>query len=289
MNAVQTKYIDADGLRFFYREAGPVDSPVLLALHGYPSSSFQYRSLLAGLSNKYRVIAPDLPGFGFTVVPEERKYEYTFDNIGKSVQAFVGALGLTRYALYVFDYGAPIGWRLALARPEAVTGIISQNGNAFESGFGEFWGLLRPYWAEPDSKEKRDSIRFLTTFDVTKSQYTTGEARPERIPPETYHLDQALLDRPGNAEIQLDLFLDYRHNVAAYPAVHAYFKKHQPPLLAVWGAGDELFIPAGAEAFKEVLPDAKVVLIEGAGHFALENHSVEVIKHVREFLGGLSG
>ncbi|BGP29238.1 hypothetical protein JCM10296v2_000976 [Rhodotorula toruloides] len=269
MNAEQTKYIDADGLRFFYREAGPVDAPVLLALHGYPSSSFHDRSLLAGLSDQYRVIAPDLPGFAFTVVPDGRKYKYTFDNVGKS--------------------GAPVGWRLALARPEAITGIISQNGNAFEAGFGEFWGLLRPYWAEPESKEKRDSIRFLTTFNVTKSQYTTGEAHPERLPPETYHLDQTLLDRPGNAEIQLDLFLDYRHNVEAYPAVHAYFKKHQPPLLAVWGAGDELFIPAGAHAFKEVLPDAIVVLIEGAGHFALENHSDKVIKHVREFLRGLSG
>ncbi|KAF5349798.1 hypothetical protein D9758_010166 [Tetrapyrgos nigripes] len=274
------------GIEVFYREAGDKNLPVILLLHGFPTSSFQYRNLITILaaSGKYRVIAPDLPGFGFTIVPPERKYKYTFDDIAKTIEAFTHALKLDSFAVYIFDYGAPTGLRLALARPTAVKAIISQNGNAFEEGLGEFWNHIRPYWAEPNQKN-RDSIKWLVQFDATKFQYVTGEAHPERIPPETYHLDQALLDRPGNADIQLDLFLDYQHNIALYPAFHEYFRTHQPPVLAIWGKNDPIFIPPGAEAFKKVLSDAVVKFVDG-GHFALENHGEEIGSEILRFLEG---
>ncbi|KAJ3824870.1 Alpha/Beta hydrolase protein, partial [Lentinula raphanica] len=282
MSETQIHTIEADGVEVFYREAGKANASVVILLHGFPSSSFQYRNLITKLSGRYRVIAPDLPGFGFTKVPESRKYQYTFDNIAKTIEAFVDAMSLKKYAIYIFDYGAPTGLRLALSQPDAITAIISQNGNAFEAGFGDFWDSIRKYWKDP-SPANRASLRWLTQFDATKFQYEAGEAHPEHIPPETYHLDQALMDRPGNADIQLDLQLDYQNNVALYPSFHDYFRQYQPPLLAIWGRNDSFFIPAGAEAFKTVLPKAKVRFVDG-GHFALENHLEEIASEMIGFL-----
>jgi pimeloyl-ACP methyl ester carboxylesterase len=274
--------IEVDGVDIFYREAGKRDAPVVLLLHGFPSSSFQYRNLIAKLAGDYRVIAPDLPGFGFTKVPESRKYEYTFDNFAKTIEAFIDGLKLKKYAIYIFDYGAPVGLRLALSRPSAITAIISQNGNAFEEGFGDAWKGIRAYWADP-SQKNRQALLWLTKFETTKYQYETGESHPETIPPETYHLDQALMDRPGNVDIQLDLFLNYQTNVALYPTFHEYFRTHQPPLLAIWGKNDPLFIYPGAEAYKTVLPNAQVHFVDG-GHFSLENHVDEIAQKMIEFL-----
>lgn len=279
--ATRNNYISVEGVKIFYREAGAAEAPVVLLLHGFPSSSFQYRNLIPRLAEKYRVIAPDLPGFGFTEPPKD--YIYTFDAIGKTITSFTNALNLVKFAIYVFDYGAPTGFRLALARPDAVTAIISQNGNTFEEGLGDFWNIIRPYWAEA-SQKNRDAIKFLVTFDVTKSQYVGGEANPDLIAPETYYLDQALLDRPGNSEIQLDLFLDYQNNVAAYPSWHKYLQERQPPVLAIWGKNDPIFIPPGAEAFKKVVKQAEVHLVDG-GHFVLENHVDEVSEKILDFLG----
>ncbi|GAA95937.1 hypothetical protein E5Q_02595 [Mixia osmundae IAM 14324] len=280
----EVKQIEADGIKFFYREQGDKSAPVVLLLHGFPSSSFQYRNLIPALASEYRVIAPDLPGFGFTKVPDERKYVYSFDNLAKSIGAFVDALAIKRFSVYVFDYGAPTGYRLALARPEAITSIISQNGNAYEEGFGAFWADsgLRAYWQDGKA-EQREAIRALLTFETTRFQYEAGEAHPEAVDPATYTLDKALLDRPGNADIQLDLFYDYRMNVTMYPDFHAYFRKHQPPLLAIWGKNDPVFIPPGAESFKRDLPNAKITFIEG-GHFLLETHLDEAVEPIRAFL-----
>ncbi|KIK55572.1 hypothetical protein GYMLUDRAFT_838936 [Collybiopsis luxurians FD-317 M1] len=275
--------VPADGLDIFYREAGNKDAPAILLLHGYPSSSFQYRNLITKLAGDYHVIAPDLPGFGFTKIPEARNYQYTFDNFGKTLEAFVDALGLKEYAFYLFDYGAPVGFRLALSRPSAITAIVTQNGNAFDVGFSDTrWQSRFAYWADP-SPENRQALVVLTKFERTRAQYEAGEAHPERIPPETYHLDQALMDRPGNRDIQLDLMLDYRTNVALYPTFHEYLRTHQPPLLAVWGKNDPSFLPPGAEAFKTVLPKAEVHFVDG-GHFALENHLDEIAGRMIEFL-----
>ncbi|KAJ3811308.1 Alpha/Beta hydrolase protein [Lentinula lateritia] len=282
MSGTHVHTINVNGVEIFYREAGKEKVPVVLLLHGFPSSSFQYRNLISKLEGKYRVIAPDLPGFGFTKVPDALKYQYTFDNIAKTIEAFVDALNLKKYAIYIFDYGAPTGLRLALSRPSAITAIISQNGNAFEVGLGEFWNGIRKYWNNP-TPENRESLLWLTRFEATKFQYEAGEAHPETIPPETYYLDQALMDRPGNADIQLDLQLDYQTNVALYPAFHDYFRNYQPPLLAIWGANDGIFIPAGAKAFKTVLPNAQIRFVDG-GHFALENHLDEISGHIISFL-----
>ncbi|KAF9078424.1 Alpha/beta hydrolase fold protein [Rhodocollybia butyracea] len=282
MSDTQVHTVEADGVNLFYREAGKKDAPVILLLHGFPSSSFQYRNLIAKLAGDYHVFAPDLPGFGFTKVPETRNYKYTFDNFGKTLEAFVDALSLKKYVIYIFDYGAPVGLRLAVSRPSAITAIVSQNGNAFDVGFSDAWKGIFAYWAAPTA-ENRKAITWVTQFDTTKSQYESGEAHPERIPPETYHLDQALMDRPGNADIQLDIFLDYRTNVALYSTIHTYFREQQPPLLAVWGKNDGFFIPAGAEAYKTVLPKAEVHFVDG-GHFSLENHLDEISSTIIKFL-----
>ncbi|EGN93691.1 hypothetical protein SERLA73DRAFT_189418 [Serpula lacrymans var. lacrymans S7.3] len=274
--------VSADGVDIFYREAGDPAAPTVLLLHGYPASSFSYRNLIMALAPKYHVIAPDLPGFGFTVVPTERNYVYTFANFAKTVEAFTDVLKLTRYSMYVFDYGAPTGFRLALSRPDAITAIITQNGNAFVEGLGPFWDNIRPYWKNPNP-ETRESTRWLTSFGAIKWQYDTGEANPASIPPETYNLDDHLLSRPGNVDIQLDLFLDYATNIELYPAFHEYLRKYQPPVLAIWGANDEVFVPAGATAFKRVLPNAQVDFVDG-GHFALENHLEVIATKMLEFL-----
>ncbi|KAG6916263.1 hypothetical protein DXG01_007607 [Tephrocybe rancida] len=282
MSNTLIKNVKIDGISVFYREAGKKDAPTVLLLHGFPTSSFQYRNLIERLAPKYRVIAPDLPGFGFTDVPSELGYKYTFDNLATTIIGFTKALDLNKFAIYIFDYGAPVGLRLALARPEAITAIISQNGNAFEAGLGSFWDQLREYWSDP-SLDNREGLKSLLTLDLTKFQYVQGEANPELVPPETYTLDYALLSRPGNADIQLDLFYDYRTNLALYPKFQEYLKQHKPPVLAVWGKNDPIFISQGAEAFKTVLPEAEVHLVDG-GHFPLENHLEEIYLKIIQFL-----
>jgi pimeloyl-ACP methyl ester carboxylesterase len=279
--------VAADGVDVFYREAGAPGAPVLLLLHGYPTSSHMFRELMPRLAAKYRVIAPDLPGFGFTTVPAEREYHYSFDSLAKTIEAFVDALGLTRYAIYIFDYGAPTGLRLALARPEQVTAIISQNGNAYEEGLGDAWDPIKAYWKEP-TKENRDALRQFLSLEATKWQYTHGAPNPELIAPESYTLDAALMERPGNAEIQLDLILNYASNVALYPKFQEYFRKEQPPLLAIWGKNDPFFIPPGAEAFKRDNPNAVVQMLD-TGHFALETHVEEIAAAIDRLLGKVVG
>jgi len=274
--------ITVDGLTVFYRESGPADAPVVLLLHGFPASSFQFRELMPRLADRYRVIAPDLPGFGFTEVPEHRRYQYSFDALARTVESFTDALGLARYALYVLDYGAPTGFRLAMAHPERVTAIVSQNGNAYEEGLGDAWAPIRRYWTEPTS-ENREAIRKVLNLAGMRREYASGIADPEVIAPESYTLDAALMSRPGNTDIQLDLFLDYANNVKLYPTFHEYFRKWKPPLLAIWGKHDPYFIPAGAEAFLRDNPNASVRFLD-TGHFALETHVDEIAIAMGEFL-----
>jgi pimeloyl-ACP methyl ester carboxylesterase len=274
--------IQADGISIFYRAAGPADAPVALLLHGFPTSSFQYRELIPRLADNYRVIAPDLPGFGFTEVPAARNYKYTFDALANTVLAFTDALHLKRYALYIFDYGAPTGLRLAMARPERITAIISQNGNAYEEGLGYAWAPIQRYWREPSS-QNREILRGALSPEGLRSQYTDGVPNPDRIAPEGYTLDAAMIQRPGNMDIQLDLFLDYANNVKLYPAFQEYFRKSKPPLLAIWGKNDPFFIPPGAQAFLRDNPNAIVQLLD-TGHFALETHVEEIANAMREFL-----
>ncbi len=275
--------VDADGVQLFYRAAGEANAPVVLLLHGFPTSSFMFRELIPRLAIDYRVIAPDLPGFGFTEVPTERKYVYSFDQLARTIEAFTRAVKIERYAIYVFDYGAPVGFRLAMAHPERVTAIVSQNGNAYEEGLGDAWGPIRKYWASPTA-ENRDIIRqSVLTAGGTRWQYTHGVANPESVPPESYTLDTALLERTGNKEIQLDLFLDYASNVKLYPKFQEYFRESKPPLLAIWGKNDPFFIPAGAEAFRKDIPGAKVQFLD-TGHFAIETHVVEIASAMKDFL-----
>lgn len=275
--------IDADGVRVFYRAAGDPTAPVLLLLHGFPASSFMFRDLIPRLANHYRVIAPDLPGFGFTEVPAKRRYGYSFDGLALTLEAFTKALRLDRYALYVFDYGAPAGFRLAMRHPDRVTAIVSQNGNAYEEGLGDAWGPIRQYWASPTAENREVLRKNILTLEGTRWQYTHGVMNPESVPPESYTLDATLLERPGNKDIQLDLFLDYASNLKLYPSFHEYFRKSRPPLLAIWGRNDPFFIPAGAEAFRKDLPNATVELLD-TGHFALETHAMEIAAAMKAFL-----
>jgi pimeloyl-ACP methyl ester carboxylesterase len=277
--------VNADGVTVFYREAGKESAPVVLLLHGFPTSSFQFRELIPRLADRYRVIAPDYPGFGFTEVPEQRRYKYSFDTLAKTTLAFTDALQLKRYALYVFDYGAPVGFRLAMERPERVAGIVSQNGNAYEEGLGPAWTAVRRYWSEPSS-ENREAIRKVLNLEGLRHEYAVGITKPELIAPEGYTLDAALMARPGNVDIQLDLFLDYANNVKLYPAFHEYFRKWKPPLHAIWGKHDLYFIPPGAEAFRRDNPNATVEFVD-SGHFALETHLEEIALAMRKFLAGL--
>src|SRR6266576_2093986 len=263
--------VEVDGVQVFYRAAGEVNAPAVLLLHGFPTSSFMFRELIPRLANDYRV------------VPPEQNYSYSFDRLALTIDAFTQALKLDRYAIYVFDYGAPTGFRLAMAHPDRITAIVSQNGNAYEEGLGDAWGSIRKYWATPTA-ENRDILRqTILTAGGTRWQYTDGVANPESVPPESYTLDTALLERPGNKEIQLDLFLDYASNVKLYPKFQEYFRKSKPPLLAIWGKNDPFFVPAGAEAFRKDLPSAKVQFLE-TGHFALETHVVEIASAMKGFL-----
>ena len=274
--------IDADGVRVFYRSAGDENAPVVLLLHGFPASSFMFRELIPRLAADYHVIAPDLPGFGFTEVPDERRYVYSFDRLAATLNAFTQAMKIRRYALYVFDYGAPTGFRLAMAHPERVTAIVSQNGNAYEEGLSDAWAPIRKYWAEA-SQENREALRqSILNFEGTRWQYTHGVSQPESVPPESYTLDAALLERPGNKDIQLDLFRDYASNVQLYPAFQDYFRKAQPPFLAIWGKNDPFFLPAGAHAFLRDMPAARVELLD-TGHFALETHVIDIAAVMKEF------
>ncbi len=267
----------------FYREAGAADAPVILLLHGFPSASHMFRDVIPALADRYRVIAPDLPGFGQTKAPPRGTFDYSFDALAGVVEGFVDALGLSRYALYVFDYGAPVGLRLAMRHPERVTAIISQNGNAYVEGFSDQWGPWEAYWRDP-SAENREACRpSLSPETIRDWQYGTG-ANPTLLSPDGYELDIAYMARPGAQEIQLDLILDYRSNVALYPDFQAYFRKHLPHLLAVWGRHDPAFLPAGATAYQHDLPEAEVHLLD-AGHFALETHHSEIAALVRDFLG----
>jgi pimeloyl-ACP methyl ester carboxylesterase len=275
--------VEADGIQIFYRAAGDAAAPVLLLLHGFPTSSFMFRDLIPRLADRYRVIAPDLPGFGFTQIPEGRKYVYSFDALAGTLEAFTEALGLDRYAIYIFDYGAPTGLRLAMGHPERVTAIISQNGNAYEEGLGDAWGPIRTYWSAPTAQNREVLRKNILTLEATRWQYIHGVENPESVAPESYTLDTALLERAGNKEIQLDLFLDYASNVKLYPRFQEYLRKSKPPLLAIWGKNDPFFIPAGAEAFRKDLPNALVQFLD-TGHFATETHSVEIAAAIRGFL-----
>jgi pimeloyl-ACP methyl ester carboxylesterase len=283
---ILNKYLQVDGVNVFYREAGSKNNATILLLHGYPSSSHQYRNLIPILAENHHVLAPDLPGFGFTEVPSDRKYQYTFENFAKTVGEFVTALNVKSFAIYVFDYGAPTGFRLGLTRPDLkITAIITQNGNAYEEGLGDFWAPVKRLWND-NSKQNRDALRPFLTLEGTKSQYIDGVPINllDRIQPESYHLDQALLERPGNKDIQLDIFYDYQTNVELYPQFQAYVKDNKIPVLAVWGKNDAIFIPPGAEAFKRDNPSNTVLKFLDAGHFAVETHFEEIGKDIISFL-----
>jgi pimeloyl-ACP methyl ester carboxylesterase len=286
-SAVQMHYKTAKvmDLDIFYREAGPKDAPMLLLLHGFPTSSQMFRNLIPSLADKYHVVAPDYPGYGHSSMPSRDQFAYTFDNLAAVMDAFTENVGLTRYALYVQDYGAPIGYRLAVKHPERITAIIVQNGNAYDEGLdNEFWKPIKAYWKEPKSQQKRDAIRNLLTYEATKWQYMTGAKDPELVSPDGAAHDQFLLDRKGNDEIQLDLFLSYGSNPPLYPSWQAYFREHQPPMLIVWGKNDPIFPPAGAEPYKRDLKTLEYHLLD-AGHFALETNGDEIAKLMRDFLG----
>ncbi len=279
------KTMKVGDLDIFYREAGPKDAPTILLLHGFPTSSQMFRMLMPALGDKYHVVAPDYPGYGHSSMPTHDKFDYTFDNLAKVIDEFTGKLGLTKYALYVQDYGAPVGYRLAVAHPERITAIVVQNGNAYDEGLdNDFWKPIKAYWKEPNSKERREALRAALRYDTTVWQYTHGVKRPELVSPDGAAHDQFLLDRKGNDEIQLDLFLSYGSNPPLYPKWQAYFRKYQPPVLIAWGKNDQIFPAAGAEPYKRDLKTLEYHLLD-AGHFALETNGAEIARLIREFLG----
>jgi pimeloyl-ACP methyl ester carboxylesterase len=274
--------VTVGGLKVFYRTAGDVKKPAVLLLHGFPTSSHMFRDLIPALADRYHVVAPDLPGFGFTDAPDRAKFKYSFEHLTDVIDRFTEILKLNRYAIFVFDYGAPVGFRLAVRHPERITAIISQNGNAYLEGLSEGWNPIQNYWKDP-SPENRAALRAFLKPETTQWQYTHGVSNPERLSPDAWTLDSALLARPGNDEIQLDLFGDYQSNVALYPKFQDYIRTRRPPLLAVWGKNDPFFLPPGAQAFKRDNPDAEIHLLD-AGHFALESHAPEIATIVRDFL-----
>jgi pimeloyl-ACP methyl ester carboxylesterase len=284
MTPITYHTIDVNGLKIFYRESGPSDGPKLLLLHGFPSASHMFRSLIPQLADRFHVVAPDLPSFGQSDMPDRGSFSYTFQALTDAVDGLTDAIGFDRYALYVFDYGAPVGFRLAVRQPDRITAIVSQNGNAYEEGLSDGWNPIRAYWREP-TQANRDAIRSMLQPETTVWQYTHGVADPSSVSPDGYTLDNHYLARPGADEVQLDLFLDYMSNVELYPAFQEYFRTRQPPLLAIWGRNDPFFLPAGAEAFKRDIPDADVRLLD-TGHFALETHAGEIAAATRGFLTG---
>ncbi len=271
-----------DGVNMFYREAGPSDGPVVLLLHGFPTSSHMFRNLIPLLADRYHVIAPDYPGFGQSDAPDHTKFAYTFAHYADMVDTLMNQLGAKKYAMYVMDYGAPVGYRLALKHPERVTGLIVQNGNAYEEGLREFWDPIKAYWAD-DAKEKREALSNLVILETTKFQYTDGVKDLTRISPDNWVHDQALLDRPGNKDIQLDLFHDYGTNVPLYPQFQAFFRERKPPMLIVWGKNDKIFPEDGAHPYLRDLPDAEMHLLD-TGHFALEDKLDEMAPLIHDFL-----
>src|SRR5947209_5405037 len=282
---VAHRTIKARDLDIFYREAGPKDAPAVLLLHGFPTTSQMFRNLIPALGDRYHVVAPDYPGYGHSSMPAHDQFAYTFDNLARVIDEFTEKLGLTRYALYVQDYGAPVGYRLAVKHPERITAIVVQNGNAYDEGLdNDFWKPIKAYWKEPKSKEKRDAIRNLVTYEATRWQYMTGAKDPELVSPDGAAHDQFLLDRKGNDEIQLDLFLSYGSNPPLYPSWQAYLREHQPPVLIAWGKNDQIFPPAGAEPYKRDLKTLEFHLLD-AGPFALETNADELSGLMREFLG----
>ena len=282
MTAVKYRSEDVGGLRIFYREAGGADAPALLLLHGFPSASHMFRDLIPLLADRFHIIAPDLPGFGQSEMPARSKFSYTFDNIAGVIDRFTEVIGLKRFAIYVFDYGAPAGFRIATKHPDRITAIISQNGNAYEEGLSEGWNPIRAYWQEP-SQANRDALRAFLTPETTRWQYTHGVTDQTTVSPDGMSLDAFYLARPGADELQLDLFGDYKSNIALYPTFQAYFRTHKPPFLAVWGKNDPFFLPPGAEAFKRDIPGA-VVRFFDTGHFALETHAAEIAAAIGDFL-----
>ena len=282
---VNYRKVQVNDLNIFYRESGQERAPVILLLHGYPTSSHMFRNLIPILAENYRVIAPDLPGFGYTDKPDHESFTYTFDNLAAHIQGFIDQLKLTRFAIYVFDYGAPVGFRLAVANPEKITGIITQNGNAYLEGLSEGWNPIKKYWDEPTT-ENRNALKMMVEAGTTQWQYLHGVEDPSLVAPESYTLDQHFLDQDGNVEIQLDLFKDYANNVKLYPTFQAYFREKQPALLAVWGDKDPFFLPAGADAFKKDIPAATVKFFN-TGHFALETHAAEIGEEIVNFVATL--
>ena len=279
---VRFNTVDVDGLQMFYRSAGDASAPTVLLLHGFPSASHMFRDLMPELAGHYHVVAPDLPGFGMTEQRSREAFSYTFANIAKTVGRFTEVLGLGRFALYVFDYGAPVGFRLAVQHPERITAIVTQNGNTYLEGVSEAFAPIQAYWNEP-TQANRDALRGLLTPQTTLYQYMYGVADPSLVSPDGRNLDDFYLAREGNDEIQLDLLLDYRSNVTLYDMIQAYLRQHQPPVLAVWGKNDPFFIPPGAEAFKRDVPSADIRFVD-SGHFALETHAREIGAAMREFL-----
>lgn len=276
--------VKVDGLDLFYREAGPKDAPTVLLLHGFPTSSHMFRNLIPALADKYHVIAPDYPGFGSSSAPSVKEFEYTFDNLTNVIEKFTEQVGLKKYSIYLMDYGAPIGYRLAAKHPERVQTLIVQNGNAYDEGLdNEFWKPIKAYWKDRSEKQG-DSLRAFLTLDATKWQYTHGVRNVETISPDTWGHVQPLLDRPGNQEIQLALFYSYGSNPPLYPQWQAYFRQHQPPTLIVWGQNDQIFPAAGAHPYKRDLMNLEFHLLD-TGHFALEEEGAEIAARIREFLG----
>jgi pimeloyl-ACP methyl ester carboxylesterase len=282
MTTVHHRAVDVDGLKIFYREAGPAGAPTLLLLHGFPSASHMFRDLIPLLADRFHLVAPDLPGFGQSEQPPRGSFVYSFDNLAKVVDRFTEIAGLKRYAMYVFDYGAPVGFRLAVRHPERIAAIVTQNGNAYLEGVSGAFNPIQAYWKEP-TQANRDALRAFLAPETTLFQYTQGVSDPSLVSPDGRSLDDFYLARPGNAEIQLDLFLDYQSNVAAYGDFQAYFRRYQPPLLAVWGKNDPFFIPAGAEAVARDIPKAEIRFFD-TGHFALETHAMEIAQTMRDFL-----
>jgi pimeloyl-ACP methyl ester carboxylesterase len=272
-----------DGLKIFYREAGPKDAPTVVLLHGFPSSSHMFRELIPRLSDKYHVVAPDYPGYGYSDAPSPEQYVYTFDHLADTVDHFLTQQGITKYSIYIQDYGSPVGFRLATRHPERVQVIITQNGNAYDEGLSPFWAeYLYPYWKDPNPTNEA-KVRQLLTLDATKLQYLQGFRNPDVVSPDSFLFDQAKLDRPGNDKIQLALFYDYRNNPPLYPAWHKYLREKKPAVLVVWGKNDPVFAPAGAEAFLKDAPSAELHLLD-TGHFALEEDGAEIAQLIRAFL-----
>jgi pimeloyl-ACP methyl ester carboxylesterase len=282
MVAINYRTADVDGWKIFYREAGSRDAPTLLLLHGFPSAGHMFRDLIPHLADRFHIVAPDLPGFGQSDLVARGMFAYTFDHIAEVIDRFTEVIGLKRFAIYVFDYGAPTGFRIAAKRPERITAIISQNGNAYEEGLSDGWNPIRAYW-EDASEKNREALRAFLKPETTVWQYTHGVPDATKVSPDGYSLDNFYLSRPGADEVQLDLFGDYKSNIALYPAFQNYFRTHKPPFLAAWGKNDPFFLPPGAEAFKRDIPNATVRFFD-TGHFALETHAAEIAAAIRDFL-----